>query len=102
MSDMSDFDAHEEEAKPVERGAEPLWQRFIYMLVFWLLAYVAFCLSIFLAGVQLILLAISKGKNAELQVFSRNLIQYVWECLAFITFSTEEKPFPFGKCPSVN
>lgn len=99
MSDMSGFD---EETKTVETGAEPLWQRLIYMLVFWLLAYVAFSLTIFLAAVQLILLAINKQKNEELRAFTRNLVQYVWECLAYIGFTREEKPFPFGKFPSVN
>jgi len=99
---MSDTSGFEQETKTVESGAEPLWQRLIYMLVFWLLGYVAFCISIFLAAVQLILLAVKKEKNEELLGFTRNLIQYVWECLAYIIFARDEKPFPFGKFPSVN
>jgi len=97
---MSDTSGFNEETKTVESGAEPLWQRLIYMLVFWLLGYVAFCLSIFLAAVQLILLAVNKQKNEELRGFSASLVRYVWECLAYITFTREEKPFPFGKFPS--
>ena len=99
MSDTSGF-PRDEEAVVVEEGV-PLWQRFLYMLVFWLLGYIAFCLAIFLAAVQLVLLLITKHKNEELQAFSSNLIRYVWECLAFIIFAREEKPFPFAKFPSV-
>jgi hypothetical protein len=100
MSDTSGFQGNSEDVKPVEQASEPLWQRLIYMLVFWLLGYVAFCLAIFLAAVQLVVLVINKKKNEEIAAFSRNLIRYVWECLAFIIFAQDEKPFPLANFPS--
>ncbi|HMM14314.1 MAG TPA: DUF4389 domain-containing protein [Parvibaculum sp.] len=81
---------------------EPIWLRFVYMIVFGFLANVAFSLAIFLGLVQLVVLLVTKEKNEDLRLFSRNLVQYIWECLAFVVFAREEKPFPLGKFPSVN
>ena len=80
---------------------EPLWMRFIYMLCFWFLGNIAFSLSVFLGVVQVVVILVRGHKNEELRQFSRNLIQFVWECLAFIVFAREEKPFPFGKFPAI-
>lgn len=81
---------------------ESLWLRFVYMLCFGFLANIAFSLSLFLGLIQLVVIIVTKEKNEELRHFSRNLIQYVWECLAYVIFASEEKPFPLGKFPSVN
>ncbi|HUD50998.1 DUF4389 domain-containing protein [Parvibaculum sp.] len=80
---------------------EPVWLRFVYMIVFGFLAHVAFSLSLFLGVVQLVVILATKEKNEELRGFSRNLVQYVGECLAFIVFARDEKPFPLGRFPSV-
>jgi hypothetical protein len=80
---------------------EPIWLRLVYMIVFGFLAHVAFSLSIFLGIVQLVVILATKEKNEELRNFSRSLVQYVGECLAFIVFARDEKPFPLGKFPSV-
>lgn len=81
---------------------EPLWLRFVYMVAFGFLAHIAFSLALFLGLVQLVVILATKEKNEELRHFSRNLIQYIWMCLAFVVFASDEKPFPFGKFPSVN
>lgn len=78
-----------------------LFFRFLFMLAFWFLGYIAFSLSILLGAVQLVVILIKGSKNDELATFSRNLIQYVWQCLAYITFATEEKPFPLGSFPKI-
>ncbi len=81
---------------------EPLWLRFLYMLGFGILASVAFSLALFLGVVQIVLLLTRKEKNEELLNFSRSLVAYVSECLAFIVFARDEKPFPLSKFPRVS
>lgn len=81
---------------------EPLWLRFLYMLGFGILANIAFSLALFLGVVQIVLLLIRKEKNEELLGFSRSLVAYVGECLNFIVFARDEKPFPLGKFPRVS
>ncbi len=78
-----------------------LWFRFLYMIAYWFLGNIAFTVAIFLGALQFVVILVAGHKNEELRVFSRNLIQYVWECLAFVIFAREEKPFPLGKFPSV-
>ena len=78
-----------------------LWIRFLYMIAFWFLGNPAFSVAIFLGALQFVVVLITADKNEELRKFSRNLIQYVWECLAFVIFAREEKPFPLGRFPSV-
>lgn len=94
---MSDTSSAPSEAT----AQEPLWLRFIYMIAYALLAHVAFSLALFLGVVQLVVILVTKEKNEELRNFSRNLVQYVGECLSFVIFTREEKPFPLGKFPVV-
>ncbi len=92
---MSDTSASDMSAQ------EPMWLRFIYMIGFGILAHIAFSLTLFLGVVQLVVLLVTKEKNAELLTFSRRLIAFIGECLAFIVFVRDDKPFPLGKFPSV-
>lgn len=78
---------------------EPLWQRLLYMIGFWFLGNISFSLSILLGAVQLVVVFLGGSRNEELAKFSRRLIEYVYECLSFIVFDREEKPFPFGPFP---
>jgi len=102
---MSDTSAHSDpqpDASQAESGGRrDLWIRLLYMVVFWFLGNVAFSLAIFLGAIQFVVVLVTGDKNEELRSFSRNLVQYVWECLAFVIFAREEKPFPLGKFPSV-
>ncbi|MFZ3034056.1 MAG: DUF4389 domain-containing protein [Parvibaculum sp.] len=101
---MSDTSTSPEPAETISDGArteEPLWQRFLYMVAFAILANIAFSVTLFLGVVQFVLLLVRKEKNTELLKFSRNLTAFVGECLSYIVFAREEKPFPLGKFPSI-
>ncbi|MBX3504649.1 MAG: DUF4389 domain-containing protein [Parvibaculum sp.] len=82
-------------------GRKELWIRLLYMIGYWFLGNIAFSVAIFLGALQFVVVLITGSKNEELRGFSRNLIQYVWECLAFVVFARDEKPFPLGRFPSV-
>jgi uncharacterized protein DUF4389 len=79
---------------------EPLWQRLLYMAGFWFLGNIAFSLSILLGAVQLLVLFLGGSRNEELAKFSRRLVAFVFECLSYITFDQDDKPFPFGPFPA--
>lgn len=97
-----EFDHSRDDAAGAESGdRKELFYRFLYMLAFWFLGNIAFSLSILMGAVQLAVILVTGKRNDELRGFSRNLIQYVWQCLAFVTFSSEEKPFPFGAFPKL-
>lgn len=80
-------------------GDEALWVRLLFMLGFWFLGNLAFSISIFLGALQFVVILIRGDANAELKTFSRNLIKFVWQCLAYVTFNTNDKPFPLNRFP---
>jgi hypothetical protein len=45
------------------------------------------------------MLAINGKVNDELKSFTTNLVQYLWEIAAFITFVRDDRPFPIGPFP---
>lgn len=77
-----------------------LWMRALLML----LMAIAFQLAAWLLGatavVQLVLAALAGGSNARLRSFGRSLGRYLAQVTGFLTFATEEAPFPFADWPA--
>jgi hypothetical protein len=73
--------------------------RILYALGFAFIAYFVLMALFVMAVIQLAMLVINGKANEELKRFSLNLVQYLWELLAFITFARDEQPFPIGPFP---
>ena len=73
--------------------------RLLYSLGFGIIAWFVFWITILVALVQFVVVAINGKVNDELRNFTVSLIQYLWELLAFITFVRDEQPFPIGQFP---
>ena len=73
--------------------------RLLYALAYAILAWFVFWIVLLLALVQFITIAVNGKSNEELRHFSINLVQYLWELLAFITFVRDDQPFPIGPFP---
>ncbi|MBV9570921.1 MAG: DUF4389 domain-containing protein [Alphaproteobacteria bacterium] len=80
------------------RPAFPI-ARLLYAIVFAFAAWFVFWFILLLALVQVVMLALSSRINQELRHFSANLVQYLVELLAYITFMRDEQPFPIGRFP---
>lgn len=95
---MTDTSSGTADVRPAPRTPFP-FVRLLYAFGFGILAWLAFCLTVTLAVIQFIVLAVTGRVNDELKAFSLNLVQYLWELLAFITFVRDEQPFPLGPFP---
>jgi hypothetical protein len=73
--------------------------RLLYAIGFGIVAWFVFWITILLALVQFVVVAINGKVNDELRTFTINLIQYLWELLAFVSFVRDEQPFPIGPFP---
>jgi hypothetical protein len=73
--------------------------RLVYALCYGILSYFVLMILFGLAVIQFVLLAINGRVNEELKSFSANLVQYLFELLAFIVFARDEQPFPIGPFP---
>lgn len=73
--------------------------RLLYAIGFGIVAWFVFWITLILALAQFVVVAINGRENEELRTFTVNLIQYLWELLAFIAFVRDEQPFPIGAFP---
>ena len=73
--------------------------RLLYAFGFGIVAWFVFWIAILLALVQFVVVAINGKVNDELKTFTLNLVQYLWELLAFIAFVRDEQPCPIGPFP---
>jgi hypothetical protein len=73
--------------------------RLLYAFAFAIVAWIVFWVALLLGLAQFVVLLATGRVNDELKGFSLNLVQYLWELLAFITFVRDDQPFPIGPFP---
>lgn len=79
--------------------SESRWLRLFFMVFYLVAGYFAGFLVFIVALVQTVLGFVSGEPNARLLNFSKSLNLYLYQILEFLTYSTEEKPFPFSDWP---
>lgn len=76
------------------------WMRGLYILLFALLygiaEFVLWAIVLFQFGSQLI----TARPNARLLEFCHGLNAYIYQILQFITYRSDEKPYPFAEWPA--
>jgi len=75
------------------------WVRGLYMLLFALIYSIAEILVAFIAIFQFFALLIAGRPMDRLVEFGDDLTVFVYEILQFVTFNSEDKPYPFGPWP---
>lgn len=77
------------------------WLRLLFMLLFAGLLQVAGIIMWIVVGLQFIFSLITGQDNLNLRRFGHSLSTYIYQSLQFLTYNSEEKPFPFADWPSV-
>jgi len=77
-----------------------LWVRFLYMLLMAVAFQVAAWVLGFVAIVQLAMAAFAGGPNPNLKTFGTGLGRYIGALARFLTFESEDVPFPFADWPT--
>jgi Domain of unknown function (DUF4389) len=79
-------------------GRRRVWVRGFYMLVLAILWHVA---EVVLFGVAILqfVFALAGGPNERLQVFGVGLARYLRQAASYLTFASDELPFPFSDWP---
>lgn len=76
------------------------WIRLVFMILFAVVIYwIAFVLVWLIATFQFIYALFVSKPNQALLPFSDSLSQYIHQIVMFLTFVSEEKPFPFKSWP---
>jgi ABC-type Na+ efflux pump permease subunit len=76
------------------------WLRFIYLVVFGVAFYLSIILTFATSIFQFLAKLFSGSSFAGLSEFGDNLATYQSQVTRFLTFSSDEKPFPFAPFPS--
>ncbi|MCK5360790.1 MAG: DUF4389 domain-containing protein [Gammaproteobacteria bacterium] len=72
------------------------WMRVLYMAIFVIIFNLVEILIAALVVFQILVLLFTGEKNRRLLSFGSTLGNYVYRILQFLTFNSEEKPFPFS------
>ena len=79
--------------------ARSTWMRLVYMILFIVAFNVAELVIAFTVLVQFLFKLISGQPLEQLIVLGDSLSSYVGEIVRFMTFRSEDMPYPFGKWP---
>jgi len=71
------------------------WVRFFFMVVYAFAINFVISISIGLAFVQFLFYLFTSKPNSSISTFNDYLLEFLSDTLAFLLFSTEDKPFPF-------
>ena len=75
------------------------WMRLVYIILFVIAFYVAMFVLVAVVVVQFLFKLITGESNEHLRGLGRSLGTYTYEIIAFVTFHTDEMPFPFASWP---
>ena len=79
-----------------------VWIRGLFIVVFGVILYFLFGVIWLLVIFQFLTKVITGNLNAQLSKFSVGLTLYAFQILNYITFQSEERPFPFSPWPTDN
>ncbi|MGA8262380.1 MAG: DUF4389 domain-containing protein [Arenicellales bacterium] len=76
-----------------------IWTRGLFMLLFALIYHLAEIVIFFVVVFQFVHVLMAKTRSAQVLELGQGLSTYVYEILQFMTFNSEQLPFPFGRWP---
>ena len=76
-----------------------VWIRGLFILVFGVIFYVLYGVIWLLVIFQFLTKVLTGNLNENLSSFSESLTRYAFQILNYITFQSEERPFPFSPWP---
>jgi hypothetical protein len=76
-----------------------IWFRLVFMIVLGVAFNVAEFVAFVVIAFQFLFSLFNGQQNDQLSHFGRNLARYLQQIVVFLTFASEEKPFPFAPWP---
>jgi hypothetical protein len=75
------------------------WGRALFMILFGIIYSVAEVVLVAVIVIQFLFVLFSSDKNERLLHFGKELSTFIYQVFLYLTFNTEEKPFPFADWP---
>ena len=90
---------HTETSLQENLKAPSTWLRLLFMVLFLALWGISRVVVLAVVVLQFLWVLIRGETNAQLTVFGQSLATYTYQIVLYLTFSTEERPFPFADWP---
>jgi len=72
------------------------WKRFVFMVISCLLVWVASVVGAVVVVLGFLMLLLTGEVNRELRGVGQSIAAYIYESIRYLTFNTDDRPFPFG------
>lgn len=79
-----------------------VWTRGLFVVLFGIIYYLLFFLVVLIAVFQFLMRLFTTRFNDELLAFSDSLAEYVSQILRYITFKSDDRPYPFSPWPVID
>ena len=85
-------------ASPIEENikSRSTWLRLLFMVVYYVLAALTSAVLAAVVVLGFFWVLFTGEKNGQLQQAGQVIAAYLYEIVRYLTFNTEDKPFPFG------
>ncbi len=86
-------------ASPLEENikSRSTWLRLLFMLIYGMLISLAGLVGSFVVVVGFCWVLFTGERNRQLQQVGQSIASYLYEIVRYLTFNTDDKPFPFGR-----
>ena len=99
MSDETQEEPLAEEALTQNLKSRNNWLRLLFMIMFAVIFYIAELLLFAIALLQFLFKIATSSPNKRLTEFGEQLGRYLYQIVRFLTFNSEDRPFPFAEWP---
>ena len=84
--------------KPIEENlkSKATWTRFLFMVICSILVWLASIVGAVVVVLGFLMVLFTGEVNRELRGIGQSLADYIYENIRYLTFNTDERPFPFG------
>lgn len=76
------------------------WKRILFMILYSILYCIAETVVWVVAFIQVIFALFTGGPNQRLLDLGQNLATYIYQIIQFLTFNSEQRPYPMDSWPS--
>ena len=83
----------------VNEKTENIWMRGVFILLFGLIYSVAEVVMIAVVALQFVFILFTQNKNLKVLAFGADLSEYLYQIFRYLTFNTDNRPFPFTEWP---
>lgn len=86
------------DASPLEENikSRSTWLRALFMLIYYVLIGLVGMVGTFVVVVGFFWVLFTGEVNRQLRQAGQGIAAYIYEILRYLTFNTDERPFPFG------